>query len=47
MNEKMFNEAELLNIKRLREQKVSYQDIANKFGISIERVKAICKQKRK
>lgn len=47
MNEKMLNEAELLSIKRLREKKVPYQDIADRIGISVERVKAICKKKRK
>jgi hypothetical protein len=47
MNEKMLNEAELLSIKRLREKKVPYQDIADRIGISVERVKDICKQKRK
>lgn len=47
MNEKMLNEAEILSIKRLREKKVPYEDIANRIGISVERVKAICKKKRK
>lgn len=47
MNEKMLNEAELLSIKRLREKKVPYEDIADRIGISVERVKAICKKKRK
>jgi DNA-binding CsgD family transcriptional regulator len=47
MNEKMLNETEILSIKRLREKKVPYQDIADRIGISVERVKAICKQKRK
>ena len=47
MNEKMLNEAEILSIKRLRAKKVPYQDIADRIGISVERVKAICKQKRK
>ena len=42
MNEKMLNEAELLSVKRLREKKVPYQDIADRIGISVERVKAIC-----
>jgi len=45
MNDKMLNEAEILNIKRLREKKVPYEDIADRIGISIERVKAICKKK--
>lgn len=47
MKEKMLNEVELLSIKRLRAKKVSYEDIAERIGISVERVKAICKQKRK
>ncbi len=47
MNEKMLNEAEILSIKRLREKKVPYEDIADRIGISVERVKAICKKKRK
>jgi len=47
MTEKMLNEAELLSIKRLREKKVPYEDIADRIGISVERVKAICKKKRK
>ena len=47
MNEKILNEAEILSIKRLREKKVPYEDIANRIGISVERVKAICKKKRK
>jgi DNA-binding CsgD family transcriptional regulator len=47
MTEKMLNEAELLSIKRLRKKKVPYQDIADRIGISIERIKAICKKKRK
>ena len=47
MSEKMLNEADLLSIKRLRAKKVPYQDIADRFGISVERIKNICKQKRK
>lgn len=47
MIEKMLNEAEILSIKRLREKKMSYEDIANRIEISVERVKAICKKKRK
>lgn len=47
MTEKMLNEAELLSIKRLREKKVPYEDIADRIGISVERVKAISKKKRK
>jgi hypothetical protein len=47
MNEKILNEAEILSIKRLRVKKVPYQDISDRIGISVERVKAICKQKRK
>ena len=47
MNDKMLKEAEILSIKRLREKKVPYQDIADRIGISVERVKAICKKKRK
>ena len=47
MKEKMLNEAELLSIKRLRAKKVPYEDIAERIGISVERVKAIYKQKRK
>lgn len=47
MKEKILNEAELLSIKRLREKKAPYEDIANRIGISVERVKAICKKKRK
>ncbi len=46
MKEKMLNESELLSIKRLRAKKVPYKDIADRIGISVERVKAICKQKR-
>ena len=37
MKEKMLNEAEILSIKRLREKKVSYEDIADRIGISVER----------
>ena len=47
MNDKMLKEAEILSIKRLREKKVPYQDIADRIGISVERVKAICNKKRK
>jgi DNA-binding CsgD family transcriptional regulator len=47
MNEKMLNEAEILSIKRLRAKKVPYEDIADRIGISVERVKTICKKKRK
>ena len=47
MGEKMLNEAELLSIKRLRAKKIHYEDIAERIGITVERVKAICKQKRK
>lgn len=47
MNEKILNEAEILSVKRLREKKVPYADIADRIGISVERVKAICKKKRK
>ena len=46
MKEKILNEAELLSIKRLKAKKVPYEDIAERIGISVERVKAICKQKR-
>ncbi len=47
MEEKMFlNEAEILSIKRLRHKKVPYQDIADRIGISVERVKEICRKKR-
>ena len=42
MKEKMLNEAEIISIKRLKAKKISYQDIADRIGISIERVKAIC-----
>jgi DNA-binding CsgD family transcriptional regulator len=41
MKEKILNEAEILSIKRLKAKKVPYQDIADRIGISIERVKAI------
>ena len=47
MKEKMLNETELLSIKRLRAKKIPYEDIAERIGITVERVKAICKQKRK
>ena len=47
MNEKMLNEAEILSIKRLRAKKVPYEDIADRIGISVERLKAICKKKSK
>lgn len=46
MKDKMLNEAELLSIQRLRLKKVPYEDIADRIGISIERVKAICKKKK-
>tara|TARA_R110002124_G_scaffold29578_1_gene102971 strand:- start:107 stop:289 length:183 start_codon:yes stop_codon:yes gene_type:complete len=42
MKDKMLNEAEILSIKRLRAKKVPYEDIADRIGISVERVKAIC-----
>ena len=42
MKEKMLNEAEIISIKRLKARKVPYQDIADRIGISVERVKAIC-----
>ena len=42
MEEKMLNESEILNIKRLKAKKVPYEDIADRIGISVERVKAIC-----
>lgn len=42
--EKVLNEAELLSIKRLRYKKVSFADIADRIGISEERVKVICKK---
>ncbi len=42
----MLNEAEILSIKRLRAQKVPYDDIASRIGISVERLKLICKKKR-
>lgn len=44
--EKILNEAEMLSIKRLRQKKVPYEDIADRIGISVERVKAICKHKK-
>ena len=47
MKEKLLNEAELLSIKRLRAKKIPYEDIAERIGITVERMKAICKQKRK
>ena len=47
MKENLLNEAELLSIKRLRAKKIPYEDIAERIGITVERVKAICKQKRK
>jgi len=31
----------------LRAKKIPYEDIAERIGITVERVKAICKQKRK
>lgn len=45
--EKILNEAELLSIKRLQAKKVPYEDIAQRIGISVERVKSICKIKSK
>jgi hypothetical protein len=42
MKEKMLNEAEMLSIKRLKAKKVPYVDIADRIGISVERVKVIC-----
>ena len=42
MKDKMLNEAEILSIKRLKAKKVLYEDIADRIGISVERVKAIC-----
>ena len=47
MSEKILNEAELLCIKRLREKRLSFEDIAARIGISVERVKAICKKSKK
>ena len=47
MIEKMLNETEILRIKILRVKKVPYEDIADKIGVSVERVKAICKKKYK
>lgn len=46
MKEKLLNEAELLCIKRLREKKVPFEDIAQRIGISAERVMAICRKKK-
>jgi len=43
---KLLSEAEILSIKRLRAKKVPYEDIAQRIGISVERIKAICKVKR-
>lgn len=39
--ERMLNEAEILSIKRLKAKKVPYEDIADRIGISVERVKVI------
>lgn len=47
VKEKTLNEAEILSIKRLRQKKVPYEDIADRIVISVERVKAICKRKNK
>ncbi len=47
MQEKTLNEAELLSIKRLKENGVPYEYIASRIGISIERVKSICIRKTK
>lgn len=41
MKRKMLNEAEILSIKRLKAKKVSYEDIADRIGISVERVKGV------
>lgn len=42
---KILNESEILSIKRLRQKKVSITDIAERIGISVDRVKAILKIK--
>ncbi len=41
--EKLLNEAEILSIKRLRQKGLQYYEIADRIGISEERVKSICK----
>lgn len=46
MKEKMLNEAEILSIKRLRAQKVPFAEIADRIGISEERVRVIGDKKR-
>lgn len=47
MENKILNESELLKIKILRENKVSSTDIVALTGLSVERLKSICKQKKK
>lgn len=42
--DRMLNEAEILSIKRLNSKKVSLQDISDRIGISVDRVKEICKK---
>ena len=44
MKEKMLNEAELLSIKRLRAKKIPYEDIAERIGITVERVKLFVRE---
>ena len=41
--EKLLNEAEILSIKRLRQKGLQYYEIADRIGISEERVRSICK----
>ncbi len=43
MEVKILNEAELLSIKRLKIKGVKLQDIADRIGIPVERVKQILK----
>jgi len=40
--DKLLNEAEILSIKRLRQKGLQYYEIAERIGISKDRVKSIC-----
>lgn len=46
MVDKTLNEAETLSIKRLRDKGDKYADIALKIGISVDNIKAICKNQK-
>lgn len=44
--DRYLNEAEILSIKRLKAKKVPYEEIADRIGIPVDRIKAICKSRR-